>query len=103
MCHYLFKTRGVLTRYFALTRQCNVVLLVSYKKVTEWLCDWLETSSWGFNSFLSRFIIYCDVVLEQMQVLQMCGKGVGIREVIQRWLRLGALKVLHVLLRKLLK
>lgn len=24
------------------------------KKVAEWLCGWLETNSWGFNSSLSR-------------------------------------------------
>lgn len=41
-----------LTCNFVLTRQCYN-LTNSSKKVTEWLCAWLETSEWGFNSLLS--------------------------------------------------
>lgn len=48
------------------------------KKVTEWLCGWLETSLWGFNSSLSRI----KGELGRMRALQMCGKEEGIRVVI---------------------
>lgn len=67
------------------------------KKVTEWLCDWLETSLWGFNSLLSRSVGFRGrkqvfgsliklVELGRRQVLRRCGKEEGSREVILRLL-----------------
>lgn len=70
------------------------------KKVTEWLCVWLETNLWGFNSLLSRASL---LVLVQKQALQMCGKGEGSREVTQRSLRLVPLASLLVWLQRLLR
>lgn len=54
------------------------------KKVAEWLCVWLETNLWGFNSLLSRISF---LVLGRKQALQMCDREEGSREVIQRLLK----------------
>lgn len=87
----MLKARGSLTRNFALTRQCNDVFTsVLIKKVAEWLCSWLETRIWGFNSFLSRLLL----VLERMRALRMCGMGEGIRGVILRLWLLARLRAL---------
>lgn len=90
----MLKTRGVLTHNFALTRQCNrLVLLVSYGR--KWQSGYAVGLKPAHGGSIPPFLVNL-LVLGQMLVLQMCGKVEGTRVVTQRLLKLFQLMLLLV-------
>lgn len=82
----MLKTRGVLTHNFALTRQCNrLVLLVSYRR--KWQSGYAVGLKPAHGGSIPPFLVSL-FVLGQMLVPQMCGKVGGTRVVILRWSKL---------------
>lgn len=97
----MLKTRGILTHNFALTRQCNrLVLLVSYGR--KWQSGYAVGLKPAHGGSIPPFLVSLPV-LEQMLVLQVCGKVEDNHVVILRLLKLIQLMLLLVWQQRLLR